>query len=149
MISSKSKQIFSSHLDPFCNMQKPPPLKSSSFSLQDARLLVLPYQTSALCLKTVHGRKEGKYQAKHKLKAALSKLLERRNTEMMEFPSHLFKKKKVPLKRAWSCDKFHSQAQNSGLAGYTVHRLLALTHKISLSKQKLKMLSKVISNCND
>lgn len=68
---------------------------------------------------------------------------------MMEFPSDLLKQKKAPLKSAWSCDKFHSQAQNSGLAGYTVHSLLALTHEISLSKQKLKMLSKVISNRND
>lgn len=94
------------------------------------------------------GQRKGNIRQKLKLKAAFNNLFERRNTEMMEFPSHLLKQK-TPLKSAWSCDKFHSQAQNSGLAGYTVHRLLALTHKISLSKQKLKMLSKVISNCDD
>lgn len=93
------------------------------------------------------GERKGNIRQKHKLKAALSKLLERRNTEMMEFPSHLLKQK-AQLKSAWSCDKFHSRVQDSGLAGYTVHRLLALTHKISLSKQKPKMLSKAISNCD-
>lgn len=94
------------------------------------------------------GERKGNIRQKHKLKGAFNKLLERRNTEMLVFPSHLLKQK-AQLKTAWSCDKFHSQAQNSGLAGYTVRRLLALTHKISLSKQKLKMLSKVISNCDD
>lgn len=44
------------------------------------------------------------------LEAAHSKLLERKNTDTMEFPSHLLKQK-APLKSAWSCDKFHCQAE--------------------------------------
>lgn len=39
------------------------------------------------------GEGKGNIRQNHKLKAALSKLLERRNTETMEFPSHLLKQK--------------------------------------------------------
>lgn len=46
------------------------------------------------------GERKGNIRQKRKLKAALNKLLERRNTEMMEFPSHLLKQK-APIKKCW------------------------------------------------
>lgn len=41
--------------------------------------------------------RKGNIRQNHKLKAALNKLLERRNTETMEFPSHLLKQKALKM----------------------------------------------------
>lgn len=83
MIPSKPKQIFSSRSDPFCNMQKPPPLKSSSVSLQDAQLLMLPYQIVCKDCPWEKGREIVG------IEWSFNTLLEIRNTEMLVFPSHL------------------------------------------------------------